>query len=403
MTTWRFAAATDTGRVREANQDAVYVDDHVAIVADGMGGHAAGEVASALTIDAVREFFHRQSTVAGLVRAIEAANDSVLADSRENPEHQGMGTTVIALGLTENYDGSTSPTLFHVGDSRAYQLRDGALRQLSVDHSLTQEWVQMGRLTPQEALVHPRRHQLTRAVGIGSTIEVDVQSLDVIAGDRVVLCSDGLSNELSEDVLAELASAPSLETAVRSLVDAANAAGGRDNISVILVEFDEVSPAPLAIATTGSLAPPSSVTRERSQRAVSVRRVGATVRWLVALLFLLAVGAGGYAVVHWYAYSSYYLTAQDGHIVIFQGQPGGVVGWKPREVWVTHYSTRQLQPGDLVNLRATISEPTLSAALHYAHFLHNQWAAGQATTTTTTVVTTTTSTLPAVTTTTVAG
>jgi len=162
--------ATDTGLVRLTNQDALYADDRLAVIADGMGGHAAGEVAAAISIDLVKAGFRENQSVEGLVESIQGANSAVLSDAREHPEHFGMGTTIIAVGLTYDLDGVMSPTLVHVGDSRAYQLRDGALRQLSEDHSVAEEWVRMGRLTPEEAAVHPRRHQLTRGVGVEDTI-----------------------------------------------------------------------------------------------------------------------------------------------------------------------------------------------------------------------------------------
>ena len=207
MTRWRYAAATDVGLVRETNQDAIFADDTLAIVADGMGGHAAGEVAAAMTVDAITTGFLQRPTVEGLLGAVEAANRDVLLDAKANPERFGMGTTVMVVGLTHDVAGVTTPTMLHVGDSRAYQLRDGALRQLSADHSVAEEWVRMGRLTPEEALTHPRRHQLTRAIGVDDNVEIDVMSLHVQAGDRILLCSDGLSNELDPDRLSELASA----------------------------------------------------------------------------------------------------------------------------------------------------------------------------------------------------
>jgi serine/threonine protein phosphatase PrpC len=238
LTRWRYAGATDTGLVRQSNQDAIYVDETLAMVADGMGGHAAGEVASAMATELIRDGFKTNPTVEGLYHAINAANMAVLSDARHNPDHFGMGTTVIAVGLTRDGEGVTSPTLFHVGDSRAYQLRDGALRQLSDDHSVAEEWVRMGRLTPEEAAVHPRRHQLTRGVGVEDTIAIDVLSLHAEPGDRILLCSDGLSNELDNDTLARLASVPfTLDEAVAQLVETAKQAGGRDNISAVLMEF----------------------------------------------------------------------------------------------------------------------------------------------------------------------
>jgi serine/threonine protein phosphatase PrpC len=256
LTRWRYAAATDTGLVRQSNQDAIYVDDRLAMVADGMGGHAAGEVASAMAIDLIRDGFDVRSTVEGLYDAISAANLAVLKNAREDPAHFGMGTTVIAVGLTTDGGGVTSPTLFHVGDSRAYQLRDGALRQLSDDHSVAEEWVRMGRLTSEEAAVHPRRHQLTRGVGVEDTIAIDVVSLNAEPGDRILLCSDGLSNELDNDTLARLSSVPfTLEESVAQLMESAREAGGRDNISAVLLEFDEVEVAAEPIKRTVTMAP----------------------------------------------------------------------------------------------------------------------------------------------------
>src|ERR1017187_8780094 len=205
-----------------------------------MGGHAAGEVAAAMSIELVLEGFRESQSVEGLVEAIQGANTAVVNDARKNPEHFGMGTTIIAMVLTYDLENVVVPTFVHVGDSRAYQLRDGALRQLSEDHSVAEEWVRMGRLTPEEALTHPRRHQLTRAIGVDDNVEIDVMSLHVQAGDRILLCSDGLSNELDPDRLSELASASGpLEEIVQNLVNAARMAGGRDNISVVLLEFDD--------------------------------------------------------------------------------------------------------------------------------------------------------------------
>lgn len=383
MTRWRYAAATDTGLVRQNNQDALYVDHALAVIADGMGGHAAGEVAAQMAIDIVREGFHRDQSVEGLVESIRQANLTVVRDARENPEHFGMGTTIIAVGLTYDYFGVASPTLAHVGDSRAYQLRDGALRQLTEDHSVAEEWVRMGRLTPDEALTHPRRHQLTRGVGVDDTVAIDVASINAHVGDRLLLCSDGLSNELDADTLARLASAPvGLELAVESLVSAAKVAGGRDNISVILLEFDDVSVAATPIHRTmvdapheANSAPP---TRPRRQGA------GITWRFWAYLLAFAAVVVGGLGILHWYAYSTYYLADDAGRVAIYQGQPQGVLWYHPVLVTTTPYLAKDLRPLDERALAATISEPSVSVAAQYAQELFNEWQLGQTTTTTTT-------------------
>lgn len=390
MTHWRYASATDTGLVRETNQDAIYVDDTLAVVADGMGGHAAGEVASALTIDLVCRNFGERPTWEGLFRAIEAANRAIIADARDNPERFGMGTTVIAVGLTRDAAGVVSPTLFNVGDSRAYQLRDGALRQLSEDHSVAEEWVRMGRLTSEEAQVHPRRHQLTRALGVEDELQVDVSSIDAEAGDRILLCSDGLSNELSGEELVRLASSPMpLEDSVSQLIDAARHAGGRDNISAILLEFDDVTVATAPIKKTmkSMPAPEESSPRPNASFASTRRRRRFTWRvWLSVAVFLLVLG-GCVLVVHWYAYSTYYLGDDAGTIAVYQGQPSGVLWYKPIKVLDTTYKAAQLRPADRQELIATIEEPTLAAAKGQAAALHGAWQMGQtpsnATTTTT--------------------
>jgi protein phosphatase len=371
----------------------VYVDSSLAIVADGMGGHAAGEVASEMTIEMLRSGFVDHQTVEGLYNAINAANITVLNDARENPNHFGMGTTVIALGLTVDSQGVTSPTLCHVGDSRAYQLRDGALRQLTEDHSVAEEWVRMGRLTPEEAAVHPRRHQLTRGIGVEETIAVDVMSVQALPGDRLLLCSDGLSNELDSDTLARLSSAPfTLEEAVVQLVEAAKEAGGRDNITAVLIEFDDVSVASTPIKRTiSSITPPVART---ATPAVQKRRTRRRLSWRTpaALLIVIAVFAGAYLIVHWYAYSTYYLANDAGTIAVYQGQPGGILWFKPMMVHDTSYQVKDLNNIDQSLLAQTIQRPTLGNALAYATYLCSESTRCTASTTGPTTSTTTTST-----------
>jgi len=392
LTRWRFAAATDTGVVRATNQDALHVDNQLAIIADGMGGHAAGEVASEMAVSIVKEGFARSGAVEGLHEAIEKANLAIIQDASDNSERFGMGTTVIAVGITYDDEGVGSPTLFNVGDSRAYQLRDGALRQLSEDHSVAEEWVRMGRLTPEEALTHPRRHQLTRALGVEEKLDIDVLSLNIHVGDRILLCSDGLTNELSNEEIARIASSPnSLDDAVVELVDGAKRAGGNDNISVVLLEFDEVSPASHPInKTVSSAAPPEAKGAQSPATIIRRRRQffwrvygGAGVFALLILGFVL--------IMHWYAYSTFYLANDNGVVGVYQGQPNGVLWFHPEKVLDTTYQVSQLRPADQQALNATIAEPTLNAALNYAAYLHTAWTlSSNSAVTTTTVVTTTT-------------
>ncbi|MEI8268876.1 MAG: Stp1/IreP family PP2C-type Ser/Thr phosphatase [Acidimicrobiaceae bacterium] len=392
MTRWRFAAATDTGVVRATNQDALHVDNQLAIIADGMGGHAAGEVASEIAVNIVREDFARSGAVEGLHEAIEKANLAIIKDASDNPERFGMGTTVIAVGITYDAEGVGSPTLFNVGDSRAYQLRDGALRQLSDDHSVAEEWVRMGRLTPEEALTHPRRHQLTRALGVEEKLDIDVLSLDIHVGDRILLCSDGLTNELSNEEIARIASSPnSLDIAVTDLVNGAKRAGGNDNISVILLEFDEVSRASNPIKKTVSSAPPPEAKDAQSQPTIIRRR--RQFSWRVyggAGVFAFLI-VGFVLIMHWYAYSTFYLANDNGVIGVYQGQVNGVLWFQPQKVLDTTYQVSQLRPADQQALNASIAEPTLNAALNYAAYLHTAWTlSSNSAITSTTVITTTT-------------
>ena len=387
MTRWRYASSTDTGLVRDLNEDALYVDAKLAVVADGMGGHAAGEVASVITVETVRERFERDQSVEGLRAAIESANRDIMANARENPDRFGMGTTVIAVGLTRDHHGVSSPTLFNVGDSRAYQLRDGALRQLSQDHSVAEEWVRMGRLTPEEASVHPRRHQLTRTLGLDEVVDIDVTSIEALPGDRLLLCSDGLSNELTSDELANLASAPvPLGRAVDQLMAAAKQCGAHDNITVILLEFDDVNMAASPISSTVDTVAPPVAPVSGPPRVRRSRRRWFTWRLALGLALFVATIVSFFFVMHWYAYSSYYLGDDAGIVAVYQGQPDGVLGFKPTKIVDTHFRLSQLLPADRQAVEATVSEPSLIAALHYARYLHGQWRMGQLTVTTTTTI-----------------
>jgi protein phosphatase len=373
LTRWRYAAGTDAGVVRASNQDALYVNSEIAIVADGMGGHAAGEIAAEIAVSTVRRTFALTPTIEGMEAAVREANDEVLKDSMENPDHFGMGTTLIAVGLTSTNSGDTTPTLFHVGDSRAYQLRDGAIRQLTNDHSVAEEWVRLGRMTAEEAAIDPRRHQLTRGIGVERTVAIDVASVSAQAGDRLLLCSDGLSNELSAEKLAAIASqdAP-LEVIVGDLITAAKQAGGRDNITAIVVEFDEVTPPDEVVQRTASQqAPPKVATspvRTSSRRGVSKWRVAGSVGILLAIVF------GFFFVLHWYAYSNYYLGNDNGTVAVYQGQPNGVLWFGPVRVMDTTYPVAQLRQVDATALANTITEPSINAALHYAAYMNQEWA-----------------------------
>jgi protein phosphatase len=225
-------AATDVGRVRDHNEDDYLVDHDVGLiaVADGMGGHRGGEVASAAALEALRIAF-----VAGasIDEAVGVANDAVHEQSVADPNLRGMGTTLTA----GSFDDEGHLVLGHVGDSRAYLARDGELERVTTDHSLVEELIQAGELTPEEAERDPRRSMITRALGLEPGVIVDVIEIALRGGDRLLLCSDGLTTMVGEEEIATLlADEPDAATAAARLVDAANAAGGVDNITVVVID-----------------------------------------------------------------------------------------------------------------------------------------------------------------------
>jgi protein phosphatase len=231
-------AGSDVGRLRSGNEDSHFCGQTVFAVADGLGGHQGGEVASAAAVEPLARLDGRSFKDAGeaaeaLAAAIREANQAILDRAAGDPALYGMGTTVTAAAVA----GDGQLQLAHVGDSRAYRLREGALDQLTTDHTVVGELVRRGRLTPEQAAIHPERSILTRAVGLDPRVPVDTPDpLELHDGDQVLLCSDGLTEAVHDDQIAELLSAAGDgDAACRSLIDAANAAGGPDNITVVLL------------------------------------------------------------------------------------------------------------------------------------------------------------------------
>jgi protein phosphatase len=235
-------SATDVGRVRSGNEDAFLADLPVLAVADGMGGHAAGEVASALTVAALSDLAGRADlSVEDVVRQLGRANERILDSARDHPEQEGMGTTVAGVALLGGGagadDGGPRWAVFNVGDSRVYEQDASGLVQVTVDHSLVQELVDVGVLTAQEAARHPSRNVVTRSLGREPMVDVSVTTRPVTPGQRLVVCSDGLSDELDPAELeAVLRSCPDADQAARALVQAALEAGGHDNVTVLVVD-----------------------------------------------------------------------------------------------------------------------------------------------------------------------
>ena len=226
---------TDVGRQRSANEDALFVSDPLYAVADGMGGARAGEVAAQHAVDELAELDVNAVGEKELAASVEQANRRIYDLSQKDESLAGMGTTVTAVVVG---DGEIS--IAHVGDSRAYRLRDGELEKLTHDHSLVDEMVRAGKLTPEEAEVHPQRSIITRALGPEPTVEVERMTYPSRPGDVYLLCSDGLTTMVPEDAVGDLLRArSSLEQAGTDLIRAANEKGGRDNITVVLFKLGE--------------------------------------------------------------------------------------------------------------------------------------------------------------------
>ncbi len=234
----RAAGITDTGRRRLRNEDAFICEPPLFAVADGMGGARAGEVAAGLAATAFEEAGADVHGDSGLEALIEEANRRIWERSVTDPATAGMGA-VITAALVDTKTGTV--TVGHVGDSRAYRIRDGAIEQLTTDHSLVAELVESGVLTPEEAERHPQRSAITRALGTEPAVSVDTLTVEALPGDLFLICSDGLSSMLEDDEIAELVSSVQREPAeaAEALVHAANARGGEDNITVVLFELVE--------------------------------------------------------------------------------------------------------------------------------------------------------------------
>jgi PPM family protein phosphatase len=314
--------ATDIGKVRHGNEDSYLVDPPLFAVADGMGGHRGGDVASQLALETVEQLFHKGKTT--LAEQIREANRAVFDRSRHDRKVTGMGTTLTAALVDDD-----AVRLAHVGDSRAYLWRAGALRLLTDDHTLVARMVRAGEITEAEAETHPHRNVLTRALGTEPTVRVDEDQVALLDGDRLLLCSDGLTGMATEDqIQAILGSTASPQDAADRLVIAANRAGGVDNITVVVLEFhDDDAPASGDAGGTAAgggvlRAPKRILGRSRSLQPSprSVRRglfaLGAVVVVLAALTF------AGRA----YLDRQWYVGEADGYVTVFQGIPATPLG-----------------------------------------------------------------------------
>ena len=374
----RFGMATDVGRLRAVNEDSVLAVAPLFAVADGMGGHAAGEVASQVALTTVRERFVDADvhTTEALVQAVQDANRAIHDRSVSDLHLRGMGTTLTGVAVVER-DGTERLAVVNVGDSRTYVVQDGILQQITRDHTYVEDLVAAGEITADEARFHPRRHIITRALGIDSDVQVDAWEAAAGAGDRYLICSDGLFNEVDDgQIAAVLTGTEDPQRAADTLVELANAAGGRDNISVVVVDItgapgpseaaapaelgdvddDHVTAAgdgavvetPVALASpdgsppVGGWVDPDAAPADTSPVPVPVRppdlpppamdetkRRRVTWRSVLFVLAILAILAIAFGAITYYGRSGYYVGFAGDQVAVYKGQKGGVLWVKP--------------------------------------------------------------------------
>jgi PPM family protein phosphatase len=334
------AGSSDVGKVREGNEDALLVKNSVFAVADGMGGHLAGEVASATALEPIealdgRVFPDATEAATALTNAVVAANATVSKLATDNPLYRGMGTTLTAALLE-----GRRIHVAHVGDSRAYLLRGGQFSQLTDDHTLVQHLVDEGQITREEAAHHPQRSIITRAIGVSPEVDVDSMTLDLQPGDQLLMCSDGLTGVVEDRVIAELLDRTAdPDAAVEELVRLANQAGGPDNITVVLLRYEDpdaevAAPRTISISTVnrddgrdwagqlghyGALTAGSSAATNNSSDD-EPRQVGRVLGRALAIVLSVAVLAGLVIGGGQFLLSrSFFVALDDDQVVIYQG------------------------------------------------------------------------------------
>ncbi|CAM8658532.1 PTC1 Serine/threonine protein phosphatase [Acidimicrobiia bacterium] len=419
MTKFAWGTSTSTGQIRQANEDFFLAVDGLFIVADGMGGHQAGEVASRLAVETVREEFDSAGTDV-LVAAVEKANRELVSRSIDNPDLAGMGTTLCAMALVD-IGGRDAVGVVNVGDSRLYLMSDGELRQITEDHSLVATLERQGRITAAEAATHPQRNILTRALGIDGTVMVDSWEIIPVVGDRYLLCSDGLFNEVDENrISATLRQLADPGEAARELTRLANESGGRDNITCVVVDVSDDTgrdtgrdPAGRVMsAHTGGDNPVDAPTMSSAQQGADqqikpkARRAGQSIRsrytWRVGAFLgaLLAVVLFGLGFIVWTGTNTWYVGVEGDSVAIFRGKPGGLLWIDPELSEITALPLSDIPAASLAAVTAGVEQPSQSASRRYVANLVEQHerATSTASTTSTTLAsvrpTTTTSTMP---------
>ena len=444
MTGLRWGAATDVGRLRSINEDSVLTASPLFAVADGMGGHAGGEVASDIALTTLDERFGPEPhTTEALVQAVRDANAAIYERALTQANLHGMGTTLTGVALVVR-DGQERLAVVNVGDSRTYVVQDGVLQQITRDHTYVEDLVAAGEITADEARFHPQRHIVTRALGIDRDVQVDAWEAAPGAGDRYLICSDGLFNEVDDgQISAVLTGTTDPQDAADELVELANEAGGRDNITVIVLDITGDTPptadrepelvafapptgddpptallaTPIGLAspdgtppvggwlddepppTTATPVPPPVSPPEPppppppKRQLVTVR----SVLFVVAILAILAIALGG---ITYYGRSGYYVGFDGDQVAVFKGQRGGVLWIDPTLDGTYPLRRADLSPAWQQNLDRTISFTSRASADNWFRTLQSNPAAVISLTTTTTVAATPSTAFDGVTTTT---
>jgi protein phosphatase len=388
----RYAARSDLGLLRGGNEDSGYAGPRLLVVADGVGGHAAGEVASSVAVSvlsALDEEAPGGDLLDRLSSAVNTANTYLRDMVNGDPELRGMSTTVTALLRAGSRFG-----LVHVGDSRCYLLRGDELQQITHDHTFVQTLIDEGRITPEEADHHPQRSVITNALDGAANLDLDLSVREARLGDRYLLCSDGLSGVVSEDTLREtLASNNRPEDAVERLVELALRGGGPDNITAIVADVVEVDAGPSAVpVVVGAAAAGTNRRSEGSSAAAKAAALSPQLdeedshfeanerpshparRTLLTLLILALLTAGGYGIWHW-SQQQYYVGAQDEKVAIFQGLSQDIGPLHTSKV----YAQQEIALSDLPDyqqdrVRADIAANDLSDAQRIVTTLRRQAA-----------------------------
>ncbi len=404
---YRIGVKTDVGRRREVNEDSYLVHEPLFVVADGMGGHVAGDIASSTAIDTIKEESSsaRAEDPNTLAALVLAANSRIFEKAEGDSTLRGMGTTCTLLMLE-----SSKAQFAHVGDSRAYLLRGGTLTQITEDHTLVGRMVKEGRLSADDAERHPQRSIVTRALGVDSEVEVDLLTVDVVEGDRILICSDGLSSMIDFDTIASLLTQePDPQVAAERLVDAANDAGGEDNITVVIVDIgaedsqgagasmesrrESTAESPGSIA--GSAAAPSSSeltyagvvaappepdrreeqptpTRDETHDEPPARRWPR--KLVVALVIVLLLGVAAFFGVRYLLGNSWYVGVNDdGFVTVYEGIPEEIAGLSlNEEVEVSDLRATQLPDFLAANVADGIKKDSLEDARSHVAILEEQ-------------------------------